>query len=687
VIDHPEGALIVGQIPIYDSDDQSIEFKLVGGLDESYFKLSPSGILNFRVIPDYELPLATGNGNDYELVVEISDGELSVQENLIVRVTNLNDNVPIIGNQNLHGQQSIFIPEGSDIVVDLNFTDPDGGVIKIDVVSGEDANLFEIENNAVKFAPLIPDFEAPHDADKDNVYHFNLQISDTNFTATDAINTEELSVSVYIENVNEFPPVWISPPFTPTSPITVNENEPFVIDLNATDDLNVTLFTILDADDNLTSDAHLFDLNYTTGILKFKPENVPDFESPNDLGTNNLYELSVALSDGEYNATERDLYVYVEDVNEAPVIATTTFEMLEDGLLDIHYNDFNASDAENDSFTLVIMKDSQKGVLEELSPDYYTYKPNRDFFGTDYFNIRIYETNATYDYIVQPIQIVVTPVNDPPTAVNDDIDYLLGDGQPMSVNFLINDSSFPDDPSQETLSLKSWTFDPSLNEERVANFDWNSAFPASVNGYFSATSTDFLFTPPSGFIGPVIFSYQVTDGNLSSSAKARINVTRSPQFAGWRYYDNFGYLNESEDNWNYIEKMGWIYVHVPSNFLYGTSWCWSEHLGWFWTGNDYFPYIFIKEFSRWMLWEGSVSDSTGWSIITDYNTQESVSSEMFQIQRAASTISALNSAIEVSNYIKSSKIFSEDEKNSILRELIFTKSSKILESYGIQLGF
>jgi hypothetical protein len=88
-----------------------------------------------------------------------------------------------------------------------------------------------------------------------------------------------------------------------------------------------------------------------------------------------------------------------------------------------------------------------------------------------------------------------------------------------------------------------------------------------------------------------------------------------------------------------------------------------------------------------MLLEGSVSDSTGWSIITDYNTQESVSSEMFQIQRAASTISALNSAIEVSNYIKSSKIFSEDEKNSILRELIFTKSSKILESYGIQLSF
>jgi hypothetical protein len=687
VIEHPEGSLIVGQIPIFDSDDQSIEYKLAGGLDETYFKLSSSGILNFRIIPDYELPLASGNGNDYEITVEISDGEYSVQENLTVRVTNLNDNIPIIGNQNLHGKQSIFLPEDSEVVVDLNFTDPDGGVIKMEVVSGEDANLFKIENNSVKFAPLIPDFEAPHDADKDNVYHFNLQISDTNFTATDAINTEELSVSVYIENVNEFPPVWTSPPFTPTSPITVNENEPFVIDLNATDDLNVTLFTILDADDNLTSDAHLFDLNHTSGILTFKFENVPDFEMPNDLGKNNLYELSVALSDGEYNATIRNIYVYVEDVNEAPVLATTTFEMLEDGLLDIHFDDFNGTDAENDSFTFVLIKDSQAGVLEEISAKHYTYKPNQDFFGTDFFNLQVYEVNASYDYIVQPIQILVTPVNDPPTAVPDDIDYLLEDGQPMSVNFLLNDSSFPDDPSQETLTLKSWTLDSTLNEDRVANFDWNSSLPPSTSETFSSTSTAFLFTPPVGFIGPVSFSYEVTDGNLSSSAKVRINVTRSPQLTGWRYYDNFGYLNESEDNWIFIEKMGWVYVHVPSDLLYRSTWCWSEYLGWFWTGNDYFSYVFIKEFSKWMLWQGSVSDTAGWSIVTDYNLQETVSPEIFQIQRAASTISSLDSAVKVSNFIKSSTIFTEEEKNIILRELIFTKSSKTLESYGIQLGF
>jgi hypothetical protein len=88
-----------------------------------------------------------------------------------------------------------------------------------------------------------------------------------------------------------------------------------------------------------------------------------------------------------------------------------------------------------------------------------------------------------------------------------------------------------------------------------------------------------------------------------------------------------------------------------------------------------------------MLWQGSVSDTAGWSIVTDYNLQETVSPEIFQIQRAASTISSLDSAVKVSNFIKSSTIFTEEEKNIILRELIFTKSSKTLESYGIQLGF
>ena len=58
--------------------------------------------------------------------------------------------------------------------------------------------------------------------------------------------------------------------------------------------------------------------------------------------------------------------------------------------------------------------------------------------------------------------------------------------------------------------------------------------------------------------------------------------------------------------------------------LNATAWCWSESLGWFWTSQPYFHYIFVNEFSKWMLWQGGVNELDGWSLMTDYATKEVV---------------------------------------------------------------
>ena len=125
----------------------------------------------------------------------------------------------------------------------------------------------------------------------------------------------------------------------------------------------------------------------------------------------------------------------------------------------------------------------------------------------------------------------------------------------------------------------------------------------------------------------------------------------------------------------------------PESLLDQTSWCWSESLGWFWTGRNYFDYIYVNEFSKWMRWQGGVNESTGWSLMTDYKTNEEVSPEVFQIQRAASSISSFSNSTEVTNYVQTSDLFSQQDKKQIIRELIFTNSSKTLETYGIQLSF
>ena len=175
---------------------------------------------------------------------------------------------------------------------------------------------------------------------------------------------------------------------------------------------------------------------------------------------------------------------------------------------------------------------------------------------------------------------------------------------------------------------------------------------------------------------------------MTTEGSVEINVTQSPELPGWKYFAEFGYFYlEASSGWALHEKMGWIYIAEPDALLNATAWCWSESLGWFWTGRPYFHYIFVNEFSKWMLWQGGVNEPDGWSLMTDYATKEVVSSEVFQIQRAAATISAFSNSTEVINYVQESDIFQYRINKKLSVSLFFTKSSQTLVSYGIQLSF
>ena len=80
------------------------------------------------------------------------------------------------------------------------------------------------------------------------------------------------------------------------------------------------------------------------GELSFR--NVPDFEAPADSGRDNVYDFSVRASDGR-NYGYLEVTVTVEDVNEAPVITTTSrtsFTYRENGTATIYT--FSATDPE-----------------------------------------------------------------------------------------------------------------------------------------------------------------------------------------------------------------------------------------------------------------------------------------------------------------------------------------------------
>ena len=82
-----------------------------------------------------------------------------------------------------------------------------------------------------------------------------------------------------------------------------------------------------DTDDTTTfsidggADASLFQIDENTGALSFIAP--PDFESPQDQGTDNIYNVDVRASDGTNNVVQ-SIAVTVDGVNELPTIATST---------------------------------------------------------------------------------------------------------------------------------------------------------------------------------------------------------------------------------------------------------------------------------------------------------------------------------------------------------------------------
>ena len=673
---HNENAVSVTTLLASDKDVNSLTWTFNGGRDVAGFALSSGGNLSFRVPPDYENPGSLAIDNQYLVNIRVSDGLYFVDQNLTIDITNLNDTPPKVHNPELNGVYQIPVLENVYHVLDLNISDADlnVGVLSKNIIPGKDSALFTITgNDDVEFlAP--PDHENPNDANRNNVYEFDLNISDQ-------IHSQIIPVFVEVINVNDVTPQWL----VTGGNYKIAENQDFIIDLNASDDFNNSIIFSLDSS---SPDYQFFDLNASSGILNFISGLSPNFESPADLspGANGLadgvYEITVNLRDPDRNATSQKFVFTVEDLDEFPSFTNSVLSLNEDDSISFGAVDFNITDPENEVFNLNYLSDPAYGTLTSLGSGNFRYQADKDYYGQDSFTLKLEEGGITQNF---QISIQVNPTNDVPLLKVDEFDYLLQNRSPMALDVLTNDSSFPDDNNSETLRVVSWEIDFSLNDARIAPYDWSSAFPVAGSGPFSRGDLGFTFTPPAGFYGPVILTYEVSDGNLTAKSQARINVTQSPEVPGWKYYDEFGYFYLAANNWMFHDKLGWSYVVNPSSLLTGESWCWSENVGWYWTGRYYFDYIYVNEFKKWMRWQGGVNDPAGWSIMTDYDTLEVLTPAVFQIKRASSTISAFTSSDQVSDYVQNSSIFTAQEKKQILRELIFTKSSKTLQSYGIQL--
>jgi Ca2+-binding RTX toxin-like protein len=179
----------------------------------------------------------------------------------------------------------VNVSENSSAVTIVTAADIDGDAVTYAIAGGADADRFTIDavTGALSFVSS-PNYEAPTDANQNNVYDVVVEASDGSLT-------DRQSLSVTVTNVNEAPQIT-SGGSGDTASYSVNENTSAVATVTSTDpDGGARTYSITGG-----ADAALFTINASTGALSFVTG--PNFEAPSDAGGNNVYDVIVTASDG-----------------------------------------------------------------------------------------------------------------------------------------------------------------------------------------------------------------------------------------------------------------------------------------------------------------------------------------------------------------------------------------------------
>ncbi len=271
-----------------DEEGSTLTYTLTG-TDASSLSISSAGVLTFDTAPNYE------SKSSYSITVNVSDGTNTTSQALALTITDVNEAPTDIA---LSGSSVAENSAGASFGT-LSTTDQDASEsFTYSITGGTDAASFEIgSSNVLKFKSSVA-------ANFESKSSYSVSV-----TSTDAgSNTYAETLTVSITNVNE------APSFTTSTASTQAENSTAVLTVSASDPESGSLTYSLGSG----NDTAKFSIT-SAGVLTFN--RAPDYEIPSYLNENNVYLVTILVSDGT-SSTTLVHYVTITDVTEATGLET-----------------------------------------------------------------------------------------------------------------------------------------------------------------------------------------------------------------------------------------------------------------------------------------------------------------------------------------------------------------------------
>ncbi|NUQ62011.1 MAG: S8 family serine peptidase, partial [Pirellulales bacterium] len=311
------GGYVVGGLTGTDPDStapwNTLSYSITGGADGAKFSISGLNLVLTDGALDRE---AKGT---YEVVVTATDGgtpALAYAKTFTVTVTDVNE-APVIASDGGGATAVKSVAENATAVTTVTATDVDlpAQTLGYSIIGGADAAKFTINGASGALAFLsAPNFEIPTDAGANNVYEVTVQVSDGSG------GTDTQTINVTVTDANEAP-VITSDGGGAAAGKSIVENTTAVTTVTATDvdrPAQTLSYGIAGG-----ADAAKFTINGATGALAFKT--APDFETPTDAGGNNVYDVTVQVSDGSGGSDTQAVSVTVTKAGDpGPASRTLT---------------------------------------------------------------------------------------------------------------------------------------------------------------------------------------------------------------------------------------------------------------------------------------------------------------------------------------------------------------------------